>query len=189
MASTKTENFGSYLKSKAAGKGTAFTHTRIPDRDAKIYGGTYIVGDDEAGTFLEKYYQHVFVGGNMEYLTEKQIIEDGPVLIDVDLRYDTTITERQHTDEHVLDAVVLYAEKSAEILDIPAGTSVDVFVMEKNEVNCLDTKTKDGVHIIFGLAMHKAAQVLLREKVFQNFNRCGAICQSKIPGRTYLMRA
>ena len=165
MASTKTENFGSYLKSKAAGKGTAFTHTRIPDRDAKIYGGTYIVGDDEAGTFLEKYYQHVFVGGNMEYLTEKQIIEDGPVLIDVDLRYDTTITERQHTDEHVLDAVVLYAEKSAEILDIPAGTSVDVFVMEKNEVNCLDTKTKDGVHIIFGLAMHKAAQVLLREKV------------------------
>ncbi len=59
MASTKTENFGGYLKSKLAGKGTAFTHTRIPDRDAKIYGGTYIVGDDEAGTFLEKYYQHV----------------------------------------------------------------------------------------------------------------------------------
>ena len=35
----------------------------------------------------------------------------------------------------------------------------------KGKVNPAYTKTKDGIHIIFGISIHKAAQVLIREKV------------------------
>ena len=103
------------------------------------------------------YYDHVFVKGNSEYLTEKQIVENGPVLIDIDLRYDKKITTKQHTDDHIIDIVILYADKCSEILDIPDDAKVDVFVMEKPNVNQLEDKTKDGIHITMGLSMHKAA--------------------------------
>ena len=37
--------------------------------------------------------------------------------------------------------------------------------MEKPKVNMMDTKTKDGIHIIFGVSIHKATQVMIRDKV------------------------
>tara|TARA_B110000285_G_scaffold64809_1_gene74436 strand:+ start:79 stop:2724 length:2646 start_codon:yes stop_codon:yes gene_type:complete len=101
----------------------------------------------------------------MEYLTEKQLIEDGPIMIDVDLHYSPNIKQRQHSIEHITDGLCIYMDKCGEILDIPDDTSVEIFIMEKPNVNCLPEKTKDGIHIIIGLSMHKAGQVLLRERV------------------------
>ena len=37
--------------------------------------------------------------------------------------------------------------------------------MEKKDVNIMDDKTKDGIHIIFGIKMHKGLQVMVRNKV------------------------
>jgi hypothetical protein len=42
--------------------------------------------------------------------------------------------------------------------------------MEKNEVNILSDKTKDGVHIIMGIQIHKAIQVLLRSKILKELS-------------------
>ena len=160
-----TTKFTDYLKSKKAGKGSNFTHTRIGDKNAKIYGGTYLVPDNESNVFLEKYYEHVFVNGNNEYLTEKQIVDDGPILIDIDLRYNKDVQTKQHSKEHIVDLIMVYADICGIILDLEDGIEVDVYVMEKKNVNQLEDKTKDGIHIIIGLAMHKAAQMLLRERV------------------------
>jgi len=160
---SKHRSFDDYLNSNSAGKGTAFTHTRIGEKSLKIYGGSYSIRDNKK--FIDTYFQKVFVDGAKEYLTEKQLIENGPVLIDIDLRYDTTITERQHTSDHIVDCVMLYAEKCAEMLDITDGADIDIYVMEKSHVNCLDTKTKDGIHIIMATKMHKALQVMLRNRV------------------------
>ena len=160
--------FSDYLNSRKAAKGSVFTHTRIGgSKNSKIYGGTYQIPDSESSAFIRKYYQHVFANGNMEYLTEKQVIENGPVLIDIDLRYDKKITTKQHTDDHILDLVILYADKCGEIMNIPDGSNIDVYVMEKNDVNQLPDKTKDGIHIIIGVSMHKSAQLLLRSMVLK----------------------
>ena len=161
----KSSMFEDYLKSKKTGKDVTYSHTRIGDKDNNIYGGSYSIKDDEYESFMTNYYKHVFVDGNMEYLTEKQLIENGPILVDIDLRYDTNITSRQHTDEHTLDVIMLYAEKCKDLIVIPNNAKIDVFVMEKNNINKLDITTKDGIHIIFGINMHKGLQVLLREKV------------------------
>ena len=158
-------NFIELLKSKTTSKGSQLTHTRIGDKTCNIYGGSYFIPETDIDGFMKSYYQHVFLNGNKEYLTEKQLIDDGPILIDLDLRYETTITEKQHTPEHILDAIMLYLDKCTEILDIPNDVSIEVYSMEKNNVNKLENKTKDGIHILIGIKMHKAIQVMLRDMV------------------------
>lgn len=165
MAASKPSGLDNYLRSHNAVKGEGFTHTRIGDNSLSIYGGSYKINDSEWKGFMDIYYQHVFEKGNMEYLTEKQLVENGPVLIDIDFRYDTGITTKQHSKEHIIDAVMLYAEKIKQLLDITDGSRIEVFIMEKPDLNQLENKTKDGIHILIGVQMHKALQVILRKKV------------------------
>jgi P4 family phage/plasmid primase-like protien len=165
MSSSKNAIFDDYLKTHTAVKGSGFTNTRIGDKKLNIYGGSYQIADGEWSDFIKKYFQHVFVKGKMEYLTEKQLIEDGPVLIDIDLRYERDITKKQHTTEHIQDMILLYADKIAELMEVKEGVDIDIYVMEKSDVNITDNKTKDGIHVIFGVKMHKALQVILRNKV------------------------
>ena len=152
---SNNKSFNDYLISKTAEKGALFTHTRIGDKTHKVYGGSYSITDNKK--FIDAYYKHVFVNGQKEYLTEKQLIENGPILVDIDLRYKTDITTKQHTSDHVLDCVMLYAEKCGSLLDIDVDTKINVYAMEKEDVNCLDTKTKDGIHIICLLYTSDAA--------------------------------
>ncbi len=35
----------------------------------------------------------------------------------MDFRYDTSITTRQHSEDHVLDAIMIYAEKILELVN------------------------------------------------------------------------
>ena len=167
-ASSKNGNFENYLRTFNAVKGDGFTHTRIggdKTQTPPIFGGSYKINDSDWKKFMEQYYEHVFVKGNKEYLTEKQLIDNGPVMIDIDFRYDTSITSKQHKKEHIIDGVMLYADKIKELVDVTPGSVIEVFVMEKDSVNPLEDKTKDGIHIIIGVKMHKALQVLLRKKV------------------------
>jgi P4 family phage/plasmid primase-like protien len=165
MAAAKNHNMDNYLRTHNAVKGEGFSHTRIGDKNLSIFGGSYKINNSEWKSFMDLYYQHVFVQGQVEYLTEKQLQENGPILIDIDLRYDIAITTKQHSKDHIIDAIILYAEKIKQLLDISEGARIEVFVMEKADVNTLENKTKDGIHIIIGVQMHKALQVLLRKKV------------------------
>ena len=174
MVNLNNKKFEDYLKLQSTkvtnedGSSNPSTHTRIPDKTLKIYGGSYSIPSSKWDDFISRYNEHVFTNGNMEYLTEKQLIADGPILIDIDLRYPTTITSKQHTEEHIRDMVMLYADKMTELVKIDDSAKVDVFVMEKSDVNILSDKTKDGIHVIMCIKMHKALQVLLRNKVIND---------------------
>jgi len=155
-------NLDEYLKRNMANK-SEFTHTRIGNKELKINGGIYNIKD--INTFRENYYKHVFVNGNREYLTEKQNPIIGPLVVDIDMRYSTDIKSRQHGKNHIIDAIDIYGKKIGEMFDIPDKFKIEIFVMEKSEVNKLENKTKDGIHIIFGALVDRAAQIVLREKV------------------------
>ena len=77
------------------------------------------------------------------------------------MRYDTSIKERKHTREHIIDLINIVLNKLSEIYAVN-NCEIPVFVMEKDNVNIQDTKTKDGIHLIFGIKCHKA---------IQNFNK------------------
>jgi len=152
-----------YLANFKAEKGGKITHTRIGDMNHNIYGGSYNIPDENYLEFMELYYNWVIVAGNDEYLTEKQ---EDVVALDFDFRYDHSIDTRQHTPDHIIDCLVLYAEIIGEIMeDITTNTTIKAYVLEKPNVNRLDNKTKDGIHVILGLRMPREAQVILRDLV------------------------
>ena len=158
--------FDKYLYKLRSVKDGEYTHTRIGDRDKNIYGGVYnIVNTDE---FYKKYHDYVFKKGRSEYLTERQLIEDGPVLIDIDFRFNTDVKERLVTRDHILDLIMLYMTKISEIYNIPDATKLDVYVTQKDDVNVLEDKTKDGVHIVICIKMHKAVQSYIRNTILSS---------------------
>ena len=164
--SSQANTFEDYLKSFArVNKENPITHTRIGDKELNVYGGAYTIGEGQIDNFYDVYYEHVFTKKKQEYLTEVQSIEDGPILVDLDLHYDPAIDVRQHTKEHITDMVLLYADEISKLLKINKDCRIPVFIFEKPNVNMLDIKTKDGIHMIIGIKMHKVLQVMLREKI------------------------
>ena len=156
-----------YLQQHTCKSGAAHSHTRIGDKEKSIHGGSFAISELENEEFLKHYYQKVFVDGKLEHLTEKQLVENGPVLIDLDMRYATTVNKRQHTCDHVVDLIVLYADRMCDMLTIDDGAVIDVFVMEKPGVRKVEGTTKDGIHILIGVSMHKAMQCMLRDRILE----------------------
>ena len=165
--SSSSNTFDQYIKSRPSVAGNT-THTRIGDTASSIYGGAYTIPDDEQAEFNAKYYTKVFANKEYEYMTEKQLIENGPIMIDVDLRYENTVTEKKHTGDHIVDLVMMCADKCNELVEVKENVNVEVYVMEKKDVNKQEQLTKDGVHIIIGISMHKGLQVLLRKKILKD---------------------
>ena len=164
--SSRTNTYDEYLKSFVrADKDEHYTHTRIGSKELNVYGGSYIINEENLDRFYEVYSDQVFTKKKQEYLTEKQLIEDGPILVDMDLHYDTSIDNRQHTENHIIDMIELYSDKIAKLLNINKKCRIPVFIFEKPNVNMLEIKTKDGIHMLIGVKMHKALQVMLRDMV------------------------
>ena len=161
--SFSSKDFNIILKKYKAERGNEYTNTRIANKELSIYGGIYYI--DYSNDFWESYYNHVFINNNDEFLTEKQLIEDGPLLVDIDLRFDNNINERLHNKSHIVYLIELYLTKINEIYDINNNEEISVFVLEKPNINVLEDKTKDGIHMIFTIKMHKAEQIILRKKI------------------------
>ena len=155
-------------KNASSERTTGPTHTRIGDKTLNVYGGAYVIEKEELSRFYTLYYDSVFVKKKEEYLTEKQLDSTGPILIDLDFRYEYEIETRQHKKAHVQDLInVIYLELLKEFFVFEEERAFPIFVMEKPHVNRLSngTLTKDGIHIIIGVQMDHTMQVMLREKV------------------------
>ena len=161
-----------YLRQRLVKKGDnkEITNTRIGDNTKGIYGGSYHIPDAEYKTvFLPLVYNHVFKSKKKEYLTEKQLVTGGPLVVDVDLRHDLSIDERQYTLEHVDDLIYLYLEIIKQIYQVDSNTKFPVFVFQKPSVNVCKEKdcTKDGIHILFGIKTDHNVQQIIRQKVIK----------------------
>jgi P4 family phage/plasmid primase-like protien len=144
------------------------THTRIPDKELNIYGGAYIIPKEELATFHQLYSHHIFTNKRREYLTEKQLENGvGPMVVDFDFRYNHSVEQRIHTQEHVLDMVLLYLEELKEHYTFIANTPFDVFIFEKPGVNRLSdgSLTKDGIHMLIGVQVDHTVQQMIRDKM------------------------
>ena len=155
-----------FLKKYSIKKGEPYTHTRIPDKNLNIYGGKYYIPPEKSSEFYKIYTKHVFQDENLEFLTEKQK-DIGPIMIDLDFRYDTSITTRQHSNDMIIDIIELYVSKIKEILNIE-DDEIPIYVFEKDEVNCQDTVTKDGIHIVIGIFADNKTKYLIRRSVIDS---------------------
>lgn len=153
-----------YIKEKRVVANEPITHTRIGDKSLNIFGGKYHIPINELPTFYKLYHEHVIINNNPEYLTEKQL-DHSPILIDIDMRYSPDIKSKQHTKDHIIDMLYLYMNKILKICNIQNGYDFPIFIMEKDNVNVLENKTKDGIHIIIGACCHYATKQLIRNSV------------------------
>jgi len=148
------------------------THTRIGGKDPTgniIYGGNYNISGSDLVSFYDLYYKHVFVQGNKEYLTETQDKENGgTLLIDIDMRFNNSITTRQFDIGDITSIIELYCESFKELFIFKEKTEFPVYLFQKKNVVLREGKeTKDGIHIAFGLQMKHTIQQLVRNVVIQ----------------------
>ena len=173
MSAKDSTPFSDFLKKYASTKDDdgvkKYTHTRIGNNQigkSKIYGGSYNIPDNKMPEFWELYHNHVFVKKKIEYLTEKQLRTNGPMLVDLDFRYGIDIDRRQHTKDHIVDLIEVYLEEIKKML-VLNDKPFNIEVFEKPNVNRLTEASivKDGIHMLFGIQMDNILQVILREKI------------------------
>lgn len=152
-----------FLTAHKSVSGGAYTHTRIGDKSLGVFGGSYNISDEDYPEFYRLYSKHI-QSGKQEYLTEKQYA-DGPLVVDLDFHYEPEIETRQHTEQDIHSIVQLYIDELGDMIneDIP----YEVYVSQKSTVNMLDEKTKDGIHIFFGLRVPRIVQKALRDRMFE----------------------
>ena len=146
------------------------TNTRIPSKGVAL-GGKYHISDDEYQLFLELYYRDIVSKDNDEFLTEKQILDDGPIAIDCDFRYDYDIENKCYNYEHIKLFIDLYTTLLKDVLQFE-DTPFQIYIFEKDNVNRLHDKkiTKDGIHIIIGVQLDRAAQVIMRNNIVEELD-------------------
>ena len=120
-----------HLIKKGNVENKTITNTRIGEKNG-IMGGSYSISDNEYYEFLNVYDRDILQKKNKsEYLTEKQLVNDGPLLVDIDLRYDIEIDSRQHTSNHINDLIENYLCILSEFYKMDKNTLFKIFVMEK----------------------------------------------------------
>lgn len=153
-----------FLTAHKSVSGGAYTHTRIGDKTHGVYGGVFNIPDEDYADFWKLYSKHI-QSGKQEYLTEKQY-PDGPLVVDLDFHYAPEIETRQHTNDDVTNIIELYAEH---LTDMVAGDmpTYEIYVSHKSDVNMLDEKTKDGIHLFFSVRVPRIIQKALRAEMFE----------------------
>lgn len=167
-AATNFKQFATAAKISRDDQTRNITHTRIGSRDFGIAGGSYEIPPHMREKWWRLYYQHVFVHGDKEYLTERQLSEGGPILIDLDFRYPYAIDQRLHNEDDIHHILGVYLDELEKMFEFDAQ-DIPIYVMEKRNVNRVAESdvTKDGIHIIIGLQVDTHIKLLLRNKVLQ----------------------
>lgn len=149
------------------------TNTRIGEAGLDIKGGVYHIPENEYELFLSLYAEEVFTKKKKEYLTEFQFRKSGPILVDLDFRYDYEIDERQHEKDDIIELIYGYLEEIKQIFQLEDGVEFPIYVFEKPTVNRVDDKkkntkyTKDGIHMIIGINTDPIVKKIIREKMME----------------------
>ena len=146
------------------------TNTRIGDKKLNIMGGSYNIPEDKYFDFLNEYYDLVLQKKMPEYLTEIQLENDGPLLIDIDLRHPIETENHIYTSDHINDFIDSVLEELKKIYQFDDSTKFSVFIFEKSSVKKMPEKnlTKDGIHMIFGIQCDHVTQQILRKNMLKN---------------------
>lgn len=142
------------------------THTSMPG--SSFSPGSFHISDDDMDTFFELYNKHVFDEQKPCHLIERHT-KYGPIVIDLDFRYDEKFIERQHTDEHIKNFLeLLYSEICNYFVFKDKSDELVAFVLQRDAPYKDKSDMKDGVHIIFPFIVSEPnVQYLIRSKVIK----------------------
>lgn len=158
-----------YLKRFITKDKSGSNYIKIGDAELNVFGNKYYVPNENINEFQENYKKHVFEHKKEAYLVERQL-ENGKIAIDLDFRYNSSITEKQHTETHVNDFIELCMNGLNDLFDNTTSQTITFYIFEKENVNCLDTVTKDGIHIIIDIVADFPTKLLFRKYIVENID-------------------
>ena len=145
------------------------THARIGNQVLNIRGGSYYIDyltDKNFKEFKRLYCKYVFDKKGGQYLTELQDRENGgPILIDLDFKFEKSQTERIIDDTIINDIVDMYSEQITNIFSMENIQTFEVYVLSKDDISITQNFSKDGLHIQINLICKHDMQLFLREKI------------------------
>ena len=156
-----------YLKKFITKDKSAANYIKIGDAELNVFGNKYHVTKDNLKEFCEQYKKHVFENKKEAYIVERQL-ENGKMAIDLDFRYDSSVTEKQHSLDHINDFIELCMNGFNELFDDFNNKPISFYVFEKENVNCLDNVTKDGIHVIVDIVADFSAKLMFRNYIIEN---------------------
>jgi P4 family phage/plasmid primase-like protien len=163
-------NYKPLISSYYAKKGESLeiTNTRIGNPALNVKGGSFHIPDDKYADFLHEYAVEVFRNGMHEHLTEKQLPTAGPILIDMDLRHTTDVSERQYSIYNVMDLISDILATLIKIYLFDQSCTFPIFLFEKDTVNRQEDVTKDGLHLIVGIqSVSEHARMSFRDELLR----------------------
>ena len=165
QSTTMVRNLESFLMEHSCKQG-GYTHTRMS-------GGKYYIPENEFPQFYKLYINAYLKKkhSKIDSITEKQLTTNCPILIDLDFRYNTDVTKRQHTKKDIEEIIYCYLDIIKEIYKFNNLSKVPVYVFQKPNINNDSDVVKDGIHIIIGIQMEREIQILLRSKVINVINQ------------------
>lgn len=172
----KTSRIQTFLRSNIRQKNEKPTHTRIGNNSLEIHGGSYNIDykdEKKFQQFKDAYYTSVIKRSKHEYLTEIQDRENGgPILVDLDFKFEKDVDERIFDNEIINDLVDTYADTIGTYFDLSNIDNYQVYVLQKESMNFDNSDyNKDGIHIQFpDLHMKHREQMFLRDKVMKKIN-------------------
>ena len=138
------------------------THTSIPST-AEPWGGKWSIPEDKLPEFYKLTQEHIVNGPENKLLVEK-MRNYFPFVIDIDLKYNSVLEERQYNND-TIDSLLEYLwSKITEYIQIDdiSGKGI-AFLMEKVKpypCDKQDFKTKDGIHLAF-------PELIIEKQVFK----------------------
>jgi P4 family phage/plasmid primase-like protien len=157
------------------------THTKIPEKiNGKFRGGgSYYIPKNKLPTFYKLYYDEVFINNKIEHITESHLKQNGPMVVDFDFKYDVSITERPHSDDHISDIISAYLDELKKCFIFKSDIPFNIFIFEKPTVNMVINKTdtnksltKDGIHMLIGLQIDHIMQTVIRNNMLETLKDC-----------------
>jgi len=118
-----------------------------------INGGKIHVPEDKLNLLYKKIIKYGIEQNETIQLVER-MGDYHPLVVDIDIKYDNEINQRQYTNETVQEIVTFLWAKLTELLNIEDKSSFgEIWVMEKDKPYPCSTnkkyKFKDGIHIAF----------------------------------------
>ena len=137
--------------------------------NTRITGGKFHIPDEKYPEFMQLYHKDILLTNSEEYLTETQRDKDGPIAIDIDLKYKYEVTTKQYQNKHIASLLILYLDELKKIFQFRDKTPFPIYIFEKPNVNRVEEKqiTKDGIHIIIGIQADKTTRSILRKRIVE----------------------
>lgn len=159
---TNTYNIFNFLNEHIVQDGQTHTHTSMFNPKK-----SYFIKSADLDTFYTLYEEALFKNIDL-HITEKRE-EIAPIVVDLDFKYDSDITERKHNEVHIKKIIELYVSEICNIFNIDKNNKkLTSFVFERDNMYKNKEIIKDGIHILFPhIVSYPVAQYYIRDNILK----------------------